>query len=160
MRALDLGGEHDALADARAVFTAYTDRVAGGDPAAVSMMVDFWFGPGAFSRLPAQVQGFLMAAAATNAEDVTACFSESVTRAQLAAFDRPVVVACGGASPPVAQTIATTLARLLPNALVHPVPHAGHGMLDSHAEPVARLIRHVIIWAATIPATSSHPEQA
>jgi len=151
MRALELSGELDALDEARAFFGAYTERVAGGDSEAVSTMVDFWFGPGAFARLAAPVQGFFLSAAAKNAEDVTASFSETVTSAQLAAFDRPVMVACGAPSPPVAQSIAAALARLLPNAQVHAIPRARHGMLDSHAEPVAGLIDQHMAGVAAIP---------
>ncbi|MGP0090454.1 MAG: alpha/beta fold hydrolase [Xanthobacteraceae bacterium] len=143
MRALDLAGEHDVLHETQAFFDSYTDRVAGGDSGAVSMMIDFWFGSGAFPKLPPPVQAFLESAATKNAEDVTAAFAEAITTAQLASFDRPVVIACGDASPPVAPTIAAALAKLLPRAELRAIPGATHGMLDSHAEPVARLIDYL-----------------
>jgi pimeloyl-ACP methyl ester carboxylesterase len=140
MRGLDLAGERAVLQETHAFFSSYTDRVAGGDPEAVSLMIDFWFGSGAFPKLPAPVQDFLRGAAAKNAEDVKASFAEVITRAPLASFDRPVVIAYGGASPPVAPAIANALTKLLPKTELHAIPDATHGMLDSHAEPVARLI--------------------
>ena len=140
VRALALADEREALERTRAFVSSYVERVDAGEPEAVSTMVDFWFGDGAFAKLPAPVQGFLTSAAAKNIQDVRASFAEAVSEAELAALDCPVTIACGGASPPVAGAIAGALAGLLPQAEVVSIPGATHGMLDTHSQEVARLI--------------------
>jgi pimeloyl-ACP methyl ester carboxylesterase len=57
MRALELAGEWETLKKSRAFFSSYVARVLGGEPEAVSTMIEFWFGPAAFDRLPLPVQG-------------------------------------------------------------------------------------------------------
>jgi hypothetical protein len=52
MRALELADEQEMLEKARTFFSSYVARILGGEPEAVSTMVEFWFGPGAFDRLP------------------------------------------------------------------------------------------------------------
>lgn len=140
MRALALAGEHEVLEATRSFFQSYVDRIASGQPEAVSQMIDFWFGRGAFVQLPASVQGFLTSAAGKNAEDVKAAFAETLTKEQLGVVERPVLIVHGGASPPVSGKIAVALARLLPRAEVIAIPGATHGMLDSHPETIAELI--------------------
>jgi uncharacterized protein (TIGR00369 family) len=140
LRGLDLANEQDVLVNARAFFTTYLVRVAFAEPDAVGMMVDFWFGSGAYARMPSAVRRFLNGAAHGNAEDVEATLAETIGAAELAAFDPPVVIAVGEASPTVTGTIAQALAALLPRARVARVRGAGHGMLDSHPHDVARLI--------------------
>jgi pimeloyl-ACP methyl ester carboxylesterase len=103
-------------------------------------MIDFWFGAGAFSRLPHQVQGFLTAAAPKNGLDVRSSLAEALTREQLAGFAKPVLVAHGAASPPVAPAIAKALASLLPAAHLSAIDGASHGMLDTHPDAVAALL--------------------
>lgn len=140
MRGLDLADEREVLGRTRAFFTGYADAVAAGTPDAVGTMIDFWCGAGAYARLPPPVQGFLAATAARNVEDVHASFAEAITAAQLAAFDRPVLIAYGGASPPAAPAIATALARLLPRARLAAIDGATHAMLDNHPQDVAALV--------------------
>src|SRR5262249_51534386 len=106
-------------------------------------MIDFWFGTGAYAALPTAVQGFLNAAAARNSMDVKASFSETISREQLASFDRPVLIAYGEASPPLARAIATALASLLPHAQVRSIAGASHAMLDTHPSDVAALIERL-----------------
>lgn len=141
IRALALAGERDVLEMATRHFDDYVRRVEGGDAAAIDRMIDFWFGTGAFGRLPPPVQGFLIGAAPKNAADVRAAFRESVTEAALTGFDRPALIAYGGKSPPVAPIIARSLAKLMPHAESVPIEGASHGMLDTHAEAVARVIQ-------------------
>jgi pimeloyl-ACP methyl ester carboxylesterase len=106
-------------------------------------MVDYWFGDGAFAKLPPPVQGFLVKFAPKNAADVKSSFAEALPFTALAGFDRSTIIAYGGASPPIIPTIANALARLLPRAEVLSIPGGTHAMLDTHAEAVAAIInRH------------------
>src|SRR5258706_5418502 len=142
-RGLDIAGEHGALDAARVHFEDYVRQVEGGDSAAVFRMIDFWFGAGAFERLPPPVRGFLEKAAPKNAADVKASLSETVPAADLAAFDRPTIIAYGASSPPVVAVIATTLARLLARAEALPIAGGTHAMLDTHPEAVAAVINRL-----------------
>jgi len=140
MRALGLAGDTETLAAAREFFGAYADRVAAGESGAVSAMIDYWFGDGAFARLSAPVQDFLRGAAARNAADVRGTFAEQITMDQLGMLSRPVTVAYGAASPPVVSAIARALGQLVLDATVRPIAGAAHGMLDSHPDAMADLI--------------------
>ena len=139
-RALALTGEKRELEAVTRHFADYIRRVEGGDNAAVSRMIEFWFGAGTFARLPPPVQGYLTSAAPKNAADVKAAFAESVGAVELQAFAAPVLVAYGASSPPVVAAIARALAALLPRAEATAIADATHAMLDTHPEAVAALI--------------------
>ena len=139
-RGLALAGEVAALEPARAHFADYVRRVEGGDNGAVSRMIDFWFGAGAFPGLPAAVQGYLVKSAERNAADVRAALSETVDAESLAAFAAPTLIAYGGGSPATVPAIARALAGLLPDSRTEAIPGATHAMLDTHPEAVAALI--------------------
>jgi pimeloyl-ACP methyl ester carboxylesterase len=143
-RGLALAGEHAALSAAAGHFEDYVRRVEGGDLRAVSRMIEFWFGAGAFERLPPPVRDYLESAAPKNAAGVKAAFAESVSAEELAAFAPATVIAYGADSPPVVAAIARALAGLLPRAETHPIPGATHGMLDTHADAVAAFIRRCV----------------
>jgi pimeloyl-ACP methyl ester carboxylesterase len=142
-RGLALAGEHAVLAAAQAHFGDYVRRVENGEHGAVSRMIDFWFGAGAFTGLPPTVQAYLAKSASRNAVDVKAALSETVAAADLTAFSPPTLVAYGARSPPTVPAIAAALARLLPRAETEAIPGATHAMLDTHPEAVARLIGRV-----------------
>lgn len=150
-QALALAGDTATLTPATAYFNDYVARVQAGEPGVIARMVDFWFGSGAWTRLPPPVQQFLAGAAPRNARDVAATMAESLPRAALAAFPAPVVIGCGGASPPVIPAIAKALASLLSDAAVETLDGATHGMLDSHPEAVAVLIRRMCARPAVTP---------
>jgi pimeloyl-ACP methyl ester carboxylesterase len=139
-RGLALAGEHTELDAAHAHFSDYVRRVENGDNGAVSRMIEFWFGSGAFQRLPAPVQAYLTGAAPKNAADVKASFAETLGVAEISAFAPRVLIAYGAKSPPVVPAIARALASLLPKAETAPIDGATHAMLDTHPEAVAALI--------------------
>jgi pimeloyl-ACP methyl ester carboxylesterase len=143
MRALDLAGERETLAEAQAFFATYLLRVESAEPDAIGLMIDFWLGSGTYEKLSPPMRKFLNGAAANNAQDVRASFAETISAAQLASFDRPVLIACGEMSNPVARTIATSLTRLLPRARIQSIPAATHAMIDSHPHHVAGLINRL-----------------
>ena len=51
-----------------------------------------------------------------------------------------MLVAYGGASPPVVPAIAKALVGFIPSARLEAIPGASRGMLDSHSGAVADLI--------------------
>lgn len=139
-RALELAGDEQTLGPATRFFSNYADRVTAGESEAVGEMIDFWFGPGAFSKLPPAVQAYLKGGAAKNGADVRAALSEAISVAQLQAFSGPLTVAYGIASPETAAAIARALVRLLPRAQICAIPGAAHGMIETHPKDVADLV--------------------
>lgn len=142
-RGLALAGERAALAAAEAHFGDYVCRVERGEHGAVSRMIDFWFGEGAFPKFPAPVQAYLVKSAVTNAADVKAALTENISAGVLAAFAVPTLIAYGASSPAAVPAIAHALARLLPQAKAEAIAGATHAMLDTHPEAVAALIGRV-----------------
>jgi pimeloyl-ACP methyl ester carboxylesterase len=137
---LRLAGEDAAYASAREVFDAYVAGVAGGDAGAVRTMVDFWFGAGAFERLPPPMQAFMTGAAPANARDVRATFRETYEAATLARLAMPVRVLVGEQSPEVTGRIARALAARVAHGAVIPLSAATHAMTTTHAEAVAEVL--------------------
>jgi pimeloyl-ACP methyl ester carboxylesterase len=121
-------------------FDDYVKRVGAGERGAVGRMVDYWFGAGAYQRLPEPVRGYLDANAGRNALDVRSCFYDALGAEELAGFASPVTVACGDKSPPTVGAIGRALCKLLPNARMQAIAGANHAMLDTHPEAVANLI--------------------
>lgn len=138
-RALQITGNRDILDPAAAYFASYAARALAGESGVVRLMIDYWFGEGAFARMPDPVRAYLDANARRNALDVRSSFNDTVTVAQLASFTPPVLVICGDRSPEIVRAIGRGLLQLLPNARLDALAGANHGMLDSHPVAVARL---------------------
>lgn len=139
-RALQIVDDREALGPAAAHFEAYASRASAGEAGVVRLMIDYWFGDGAFARLPEPVRAYLDANAPRNALDVRSSFNDTVTAAQLASFTAPVQVVYGDRSPEIVRAIGRAVLRLMPNARMEALAGANHGMLDSHPEAVASLI--------------------
>ncbi len=139
-RALQLTGDEAALGPAAAHFEDYARRATAGEPEVVQLMIDYWFGEGAFARMPDPVRGYLGASAARNAIDVRSSFLGTSTAADMARLHRPVTIVDGEASRDVVRAIGRALVKLLPDARMEGLAGANHGMLDTHPEAVARLI--------------------
>ena len=139
-RALQIAKDSESLDPAAAHFEAYASRASTGEPGVVRLMIDYWFGEGAFARMPDPVRGYLDANAPRNALDVRSSFNDTATAEQLASFAAPVLVICGDRSPEIVRAIGRGMLQLLPNARLDALAGADHGMLDSHPEAVASLI--------------------
>jgi pimeloyl-ACP methyl ester carboxylesterase len=142
-RALHLAGETETHESARRFFTLYADRVLSGRIEAVADLIDYWFGPGGFARLPQEVKDYVEASAAADTRDITAAFADPLTQEDLASLTIPVLIATGAASPAVAPAIAKALGRLLKNVRTSVIGAATHGLLASHPVVVAKLIQTV-----------------
>lgn len=140
MGVLPAVGEGALFAEAKALFDRYIAAVETGEPGAVTIMVDYMFGPGALGRMPPPMQAYLAAQAPVNARDVAATFRERHAPAPLAALDCPTTVAFGGASPVLLQTIARRLAETMTDGAAVEIAGAGHAMLASHPAQVAAAI--------------------
>jgi pimeloyl-ACP methyl ester carboxylesterase len=139
MRGLELVGD-PAVSPAQAFFEAYVRRVDSGEPDAIGLMIDYWFGKGSFGRLPDPVRGYLNANAPRNALDVRSSFAADMTAAQLAALALPVLMVWGDRSPGIIPAMGRALTKLVPGARLEAIAGGNHGMLDFHPEAVARHI--------------------
>ena len=100
--------------------------------------------PGAFTRMPDQLQGFLRGQTPVNVRDVEAAFRERYIRETLAALSAPVAIAYGTSSPAVSELIAKRLAATVKHGEAVPLDGADHGMLATHAPQLAELIRSTV----------------
>jgi len=125
---------------AAAHFESYAARASADESGVVRLMIDYWFGEGAFARMPDPVRVYLDAAAQRNALDVRSSFNDTETAAELGSFTSLVHVAYGDGSPEIVRAIGRALRQLMPNARMEALAGANHGMLDSLPEAVARLI--------------------
>jgi len=128
------------LPPVREFFEAYVQRVDAGEPDAVGLMIDYWFGKGAFARLPDPVRGYLNANAPRNVLDVRSSFAADMTAAELAALAFPVLMVWGDRSPDVVPAMGRALLKLVPGARVATLVGGNHGMLDLQPEAVANYI--------------------
>jgi pimeloyl-ACP methyl ester carboxylesterase len=139
MRGLQLLDD-PAIEPTQSFFDDYVRRVDAGEENAVGRMIDFWFGPGAFTRLPDPVRGYLNANAPRNVLDVRSSYNDVATAEQLAALTQPVLMVYGDKSPEIVPAMGRALLKLVPNGQMEAIAGANHGMLDFHPEAVARLI--------------------
>jgi pimeloyl-ACP methyl ester carboxylesterase len=121
-------------------FDAYVRRVDAGERDAVGLMIDYWFGNGAFTRLPDPVRGYLNTNAPRNVLDVRSSFAVDMTARQLATLDLPVLMVWGDRSPEVIPAMGRALMKLVPGARMEAISGGNHGMLDFQPEAVAQHI--------------------
>ena len=138
--ALELAGNEASHGVLRSGIGGYLDAHEAGEPEAVSHMIDFWFGAGAFHAMPEPVRTYLIHRTAVNVRDVRASFAETYTYDDLARLDLPVLIACGSKSPNVTVDLADAVLAGLPQGRLATVDGGDHAMLTTHPEPVARMI--------------------
>lgn len=140
MKILPVAGEDAAFAIAKSTFDHYVERYRRGDRRAVETMIEFWFGPGAFDRMPEPVRAYLIERTEVNVRDVEANFGETYSRRALRDLRTPTTIAYGGVSPAIMRTIAAAMAGALGNASIDVIAGATHAMLVSHPAEVAGVI--------------------
>ena len=133
-------GDGQVFAAARALFDGYCAAFDGGDGEAGRIMVDYWFGAGAFDRMPGPVREFLVGHTAQNVRDVRATFRDIYSVAGLQALTMPVLCAYGSRSPAVMVKIVEAIAGHAPRGIIRKVENANHAMTTTHAPAVAALI--------------------
>lgn len=140
---LDALGDPAGYRCARVVFDDYVASVTAGDGAAVRTMVEFWFGPGSFERMPAPMRSFLAEHAQHNARDVAATFRDAYTREGLRRLAMPVLVVLGERSPAVMARICQDIANTVVRGALVRLAQANHALTTTHADQVADLIAEV-----------------
>jgi pimeloyl-ACP methyl ester carboxylesterase len=133
-------GDGEGFAASRALFEGYCAAFDGGDHEAARIMVDYWFGAGAFARMPPPVREFLVGHTAQNVRDVRATFRDAYPPAALRALPMPVLCAYGSRSPAVMVRIVEAITGLVPRGIIKTIENANHAMTTTHAPAVTALI--------------------
>jgi pimeloyl-ACP methyl ester carboxylesterase len=137
---LEAIGEAEAFARARVVFDEYLASVEAGDGLAVRTMVDYWFGAGAFERLPPAMKDFLVTHTGHNARDVRATFRERYDPESLGRLTMPVRLVCGARSGDVMRRICAGIASHAPRGSLTVLDAADHALTATHADDVAGML--------------------
>lgn len=143
LEVLPVAGESAVYSMARAVFDDYIAAFEGGDGKAVRKMIDFWFGQGAFEKLPEPASSYLIRETASNIRDVQATFRERYSLDALRSLHMPVVVAVGDRSPDVTQRIARVIVDNVASGSLLKLEKANHALTTTHVEAVAQIIAGV-----------------
>ena len=143
LKLLTIGDESEDYAMAKAVFDDYISRFEGGDDRAVQKMVDFWFGEGAFAKMPEPLTAYLIKETATNIKDVRATFRENYLVDALRRLQMPVVTVVGDRSPEITHRIARLIAERVPHGSVRRLASANHALTTTHVDAVAEAISGV-----------------
>jgi pimeloyl-ACP methyl ester carboxylesterase len=133
-------GETESFARMKALLDDYISAFEGGDLEAARTMVDFWFGPGAYEKLPGPVRDFIVKNTGPNVHDVRATFRERYAPDAIRNLDMPVWVVYGSNSPDVSYKIASTLAAIARKGSLVKVDGATHALTATHSGEVAQLI--------------------
>ena len=141
-------GETQAFARMKSLLDDYISAYESGDPGAARMMVDFWFGPGAYAQLPAPVREFIVGHTKANVHDVQASLRERYDPDAIRKLDMAVCVAYGSKSPDVSYRVASTLAALAPRGSLVKVDGATHALTSTHGMEVAELIARLATQSA------------
>lgn len=140
LNVLALGGEHELHASARATFEKYISSFEQGDAKATAKMIDFWFGTGAFDRMPPSMVDYVIRETPSNIRAVRATLRQCYSAGALEALQMPVTAFIGGRSPKVIHTIAQAIARQVPHGSVSTIDNANHALTMTHAAAVAAAI--------------------
>ena len=133
-------GDAEAFAAAKLVLDDYLAAVESEAEGAIGRMVDFWFGSGAFERMPKATQDYLVSEMGQNALDVRATLAAEYPLEAIARLEMPLLAVYGSASPAVTAKIAAALASRSHRGRLRIVEGATHALTATHAEEVARLI--------------------
>ncbi len=133
-------GENESFADTKAVFDEYISSFEGGDNQAVRKMIDFWFGLGAFEKMPSPLKDYLLTNTALNIRDVRATFQLRYSIESFSSMDVPVLVIYGKKSPEVTRKIARTIAAHTKRGSLVGLENATHAMITTHVDEVSNLI--------------------
>jgi len=137
---LEALGEAEIFAASKAVFDRYLAAFDRGDGGAVRIMVDYWFGAGAYEHMASPMKEFLGSHTAHNVRDVRATFRERYSSEALRRLPMPVQVVCGTRGPEAMTRICQGIAAHAPQGSLVTLEKATHALTTTHADAVADLI--------------------
>lgn len=108
---------------------------------AMAAFVDYWSGPGAWSRAPFEIRTALARRVYKVTQDFHAVVSDPTPLVAYRGLRIPTLLVSGENSPAPVHRIADLLSSILPNARQAMLQGAGHMLPLSHAETLGALIR-------------------
>ncbi len=108
---------------------------------AMAAFVDYWSGPGAWSRAPLETRTALAGRVHKVTQDFHAVFSDPTPLVAYRMLRIPTLLVSGENSPASVHRIADLLSATLPDARQAVLRDAGHMLPLSHAETLGALIR-------------------
>ena len=141
-------GETEPFARMKVLLDDYISAFESGDLEAARTMVDFWFGPGAYQKLPGPVRDFIVKNTGPNIHDVRATFRERYAPDAIRNLDMPVWVVYGSNSPDVSYKIASTVAAIVRKGSLVKVDGATHALTATHSDQVAELLASLAAQSA------------
>jgi pimeloyl-ACP methyl ester carboxylesterase len=137
--------EEELLDDVRDVADAVSLAAAAGDYwGGMEGFIDFWNGPGAWSRIGDMTRARLCRHLPKIATDFSSTINEETPLEAYRRIDVPTLILCGLEGPLVTYPIAETLAQTLPRGRLAIIGGAGHMLPVTHPEVVnAAIVRHL-----------------
>ncbi|MEO8034733.1 MAG: alpha/beta hydrolase [Acidobacteriota bacterium] len=133
---LDEKEDADARLTLAQVRREWVPDASGVDEAWLAAFVEWWNGPGAWSRLPEETRGAFRAMGWKVFQEVMSLGTDRTDRTTYATITAPTLVMGGGTSPLAERRVVDRLGSALPNATVQFFPEAGHMGPVSHAKLV------------------------
>jgi len=134
-------GETEAFVTSRAVFEAYGASFDAGDRLAVRKMIDYWFGPAMFDRMPPPVREYLVDNTGANVRDVRATFRDPAYSVDgLGGLAMPVLAVYGSRSPEIMVQIVRAIVSHVPRGTLERLEGANHAMINTHVDALAASI--------------------
>jgi pimeloyl-ACP methyl ester carboxylesterase len=125
--ALRVPGEEAALAEVAAMIEDVLAAFARGDvAAAMERFTDYWYGPGAWGRIPLAQRLPIFARAGKMRADVEAVWADRAPAGTYAPIALPTLVLSAARTTPAAARMAALLAAALPRAERGTIAGAGH----------------------------------
>jgi pimeloyl-ACP methyl ester carboxylesterase len=143
-----MAGEQESFHSAQAVFDDYIASFEGGNARAIQRMIDFWFGAGAFDRLPEPVTTTLVQTTAANIQDVRATLRERYAPEAFRRLSMPVVTIIGERSPAMTHRIAHVIAAHAPSGSLIQIAQANYALTTTHVDAVAQTLAGIAAHAA------------
>jgi pimeloyl-ACP methyl ester carboxylesterase len=140
LNALELRGPLAEAAIARGCLESYFEASDAGEPDALRVAFDMWYEPGAYDALAEGARTWLRAWSRLNVRDGRAVLAMRWTEEQFRQVAVPTVATFGTAAPRVWELFARSLADVLPDARVRPIPGGTHAVLDTHPAEVASIL--------------------
>jgi pimeloyl-ACP methyl ester carboxylesterase len=131
--------------DFREMTDRYFAAFAGGDVAAVRLMIDFYGGPETFASWPQRVREYAIETTGVNIRDWAGAFGFRPSPDILVSIDVPSLVAWGQCSHPAVRQANSLLGTFLKASISVEIRDAAHFMISTHAQEVAQIIAgHVL----------------
>ena len=138
-------GDADLLGEITAIAKLVTDAVSsGGYWQGAEQFVDYWSGEGSWTAIPHEIKMRLSQTLGKVVLDFRALLDETAEPEDYADIACPTLLLCGELARAPSRRIVDIFAAMIPGAILHMIPKAGHMSPVTHSEAVNRkIIEHL-----------------